>query len=110
MAHVRKRLILLAVVAFAAILLPAASPGAGGPAKLLDQDHGKPGFDVRGNAATAHRAPTQPQLELRDSLGASGVVDVNNVTGTPRVVAKLDGFLTGPSNASTTSGWIRFSS
>jgi extracellular elastinolytic metalloproteinase len=96
---VRKGLILVALVAFAAILLPAASPGAGGPTHLANQDHGKPGFDVRGNAATAHAAPTQAQLELRDSLGSSGVLDVDKLTGTPRVVAKLDGFLTGPSNA-----------
>ncbi|GAB2590329.1 hypothetical protein Aab01nite_40510 [Paractinoplanes abujensis] len=34
---------------------------------------------------------------LRDSLGVQGIVDIDRATGTPRRVAKLDGFLTGPS-------------
>ncbi len=34
---------------------------------------------------------------LRDSLGVQGIVDIDQATGTPRRVAKLDGFLTGPS-------------
>ncbi|WP_026206079.1 M36 family metallopeptidase [Paractinoplanes globisporus] len=35
--------------------------------------------------------------KLRDSLGVQGIVDVDAATGTPRRVARLDGFLTGPS-------------
>lgn len=35
--------------------------------------------------------------ELRDRLGVQGIVDIDGATGTPRRVAKLDGFLTGPS-------------
>ncbi|WP_306212721.1 M36 family metallopeptidase [Actinoplanes sp. RD1] len=35
--------------------------------------------------------------KLRDSLGVQGVVDIDRATGTPRRVARLDGFLTGPS-------------
>ncbi|WP_030439492.1 M36 family metallopeptidase [Actinoplanes subtropicus] len=35
--------------------------------------------------------------KLRDSLGVQGIVDVDNSTGTPRRVARLDGFLTAPS-------------
>jgi hypothetical protein len=76
--------------AFAARRSPA---GVGGPKKLVVKDHGRPPFDVRANAP-ARRAPTVPQLELRASLGASGVLEIDRVTGTPRVVAKLDGFLT----------------
>ena len=34
---------------------------------------------------------------LRASLGSQGVVDLDPVTATPRIVARLDGFLTGPS-------------
>jgi extracellular elastinolytic metalloproteinase len=49
-----------------------------------------------GSAATAARAP-EPAESLRDSLGPHGVVDVDPLTGTPRVVARLDGFLTEPS-------------
>jgi hypothetical protein len=37
------------------------------------------------------------QATLLDSLGFHGVVDIDRLTGTPRVVARLDGFLTGPS-------------
>jgi extracellular elastinolytic metalloproteinase len=47
-------------------------------------------------AATASRAP-EPAEGLRASLGWQSVVDVDPLTGTPRVVAKLDGFLTQPS-------------
>jgi hypothetical protein len=35
--------------------------------------------------------------QLRDQLGVQGIVDIDRSTGTPRRVAKLDGFLTGPS-------------
>ena len=34
---------------------------------------------------------------LRSELGVQGIVDIDRTTGTPRRVAKLDGFLTGPS-------------
>jgi len=37
------------------------------------------------------------QTALRDSLGFHGVVDIDRLTGTPRVVARLNGFLAGPS-------------
>src|SRR5947208_16742877 len=92
----RKRHVLILLVALAAIVLPPASAGTGGPKKLLDMDHGKPPFDVRTEAAPARRAPTAPQLELRESLGAGGVVDIDRLTGTARVVAKLGGFVNGP--------------
>ena len=35
--------------------------------------------------------------KLHDSLGVQGIVDVDSSTGTPRRVARLDGFLTAPS-------------
>jgi extracellular elastinolytic metalloproteinase len=47
------------------------------------------------SAAAAARTP-EPSGSLRDSLGLHGVVDVDPLTGTPRVVARLDGFLTEP--------------
>jgi len=40
---------------------------------------------------------------LRDSLGVQGIVDIDRSTGTPRRVAKLDGFLTGPSKKKPTA-------
>jgi hypothetical protein len=48
-----------------------------------------------GRAAT----PSSGQAALRTSLGAVAVVAVDPVTGTPRFVADLDGFLTEPSAA-----------
>jgi extracellular elastinolytic metalloproteinase len=41
--------------------------------------------------------PPQAVTSLRQSLGVQGVVSVDPLTGTPRAVARLDGFLTGPS-------------
>jgi extracellular elastinolytic metalloproteinase len=48
------------------------------------------------SAATASRTPESAE-SLRGSLGLHGVVDLDPLTGTPRVVARLDGFLTEPS-------------
>jgi hypothetical protein len=47
-------------------------------------------------AGSAAPASAPPDEGLRSSLGLHGVVDLDPVTGTPRVVAKLDGFLTAP--------------
>ena len=48
-------------------------------------------------AASATPASDPPAAEgLRASLGLHGVVDLDPLTGTPRVVARLDGFLTEP--------------
>jgi extracellular elastinolytic metalloproteinase len=41
--------------------------------------------------------PASAVRKLRDALGIQGVVDIDKATGTPREVAKLDGFLTGAS-------------
>src|SRR6185312_5600952 len=35
-----------------------------------------------------------------ERLGVQGIVDIDPVTGTPRIVAKLNGFLTGPRQGS----------
>jgi extracellular elastinolytic metalloproteinase len=53
-------------------------------------------FDARTSALRPAR-PNRAQAMLRRSLGQQGVVLLDPRTGTPRVVAKLDGFLTGPS-------------
>lgn len=47
--------------------------------------------------------PAPGVLRLRRSLGWQGVLELDPLTRTPRSVAKLDGFLTGPSTASATS-------
>ncbi|GAB1639940.1 M36 family metallopeptidase [Krasilnikovia sp. MM14-A1259] len=41
--------------------------------------------------------PDSPVRKLQNKLGAQGIVDMDRATGTPRRVAKLDGFLTGAS-------------
>jgi hypothetical protein len=57
----------------------------------------RPFLDVREDAAAREAPDTPAQVALRRSLGLQGVVDVDPLTGTPRVVARLDGFLTRPS-------------
>ncbi|WP_433377447.1 M36 family metallopeptidase [Actinoplanes sp. CA-142083] len=48
-------------------------------------------------------APSATAVQsLRNQLGVQGIVDVDRATGTPRRVAKLDGFLTGPSRKKPT--------
>src|SRR3954469_24580347 len=42
-------------------------------------------------------ATRPPARTLRTQLGDQGIVDIDPLTGTPRQVARLDGFLTGPS-------------
>jgi extracellular elastinolytic metalloproteinase len=96
---IKGRYVLVLAAGLAAILLPAASAGVGAPKQLVIPNQGVAPLDVRDTAARARPAPTEAQLSLRASLGQSGVVDVDRVTGTPRVVAKLDGFLTGRSSA-----------
>jgi hypothetical protein len=41
--------------------------------------------------------PSAAVSNMRAALGDQGIVDVDPLTGTPRQVARLDGFLTGPS-------------
>ena len=88
-----------AFVCVAALLLLAGTAGAVGPAK---KQEGRSFFDVRLEPAElAQEARTTASMRaaqagLLDSLGFHGVVDVDRLTGTPRVVARLDGFLTGP--------------
>src|SRR5581483_6940984 len=70
-------------------------------AREMARREGLPCFDVR-DGAPAVRVPfgvAKAQAALALSLGTQGVVEVSPVTGTPRVVARLDGFLTGPSAA-----------
>ncbi|MEP9384017.1 M36 family metallopeptidase [Nocardioides cheoyonin] len=62
-------------------------------------------------ARTAARAAARPSTRsLRRSLGDQGLVDIDGTTGTPRLVGRLDGFLTGASSASPRSialGYVR---
>src|SRR4051794_24266820 len=68
------------------------------------------GFDARrGNSADARAAVLQRAAQanarrattrLKASLGRQSIVDIDGTTQTPRLVAKLNGFLTPPSSTS----------
>ncbi len=64
------------------------------------RDQGLPDFDARDGSTYRAVAPPGAQAAreaLSASLGEQGVLQIDPQTGTPRVVARLDGFLTGPS-------------
>src|SRR3954452_17223522 len=57
---------------------------------------GKPYVDAtRGDRPARERTPAQA---LTKRLGGQAVVDVDPATGTPRMLGRLDGALTGPSS------------
>jgi hypothetical protein len=79
-------------------------------------DEAKPYFDSREPARTSGRAAAlgskvrTAQTDLRRSLGGEAVVDVDALTGTPRVIQRLDGTITGPAGgdpAAIARGWVR---
>ena len=83
------------------------TPGAAGaqeiracvaPAAAIDREVGKPPFDIRDRQPEAAPLPrdaasVKGRERLSDRLGREGVLDLDPQTNTPRVVAKLDGFL-----------------
>src|SRR5262245_43683095 len=106
----------LSIVAIAALALaaslPAVAAGQSAPAgdgdartKDLRTDWGN--YDARSDlAAKKSLAAKSAQLRahpnagvrsLRKQLGNQAIVDIDPLTGTPRLVGRLDGFLTGPS-------------
>ena len=117
-----RRAIVAAVVAAGLLAVPASlaardggwpvTPARGGPAA--------PGrdaaiyFDVRGSRVTAPPpGRARAAAELRDRLGRFGRVDLDRLTATPRLVARLDGFLTGKSVAPAKAialGYVRANS
>ncbi|HYM64477.1 MAG TPA: hypothetical protein VES61_07345, partial [Gaiellaceae bacterium] len=92
-----RRAIGTACVSVSALLFLAGTAGAVGPSK---KQEGRSFFDVRlepaalGQEARITASMRAAQAGLLRSLGFQGVVDVDRLTGTPRVVARLDGFLT----------------
>ena len=78
-----------------AVVMPAAA-GAVGPNQRRD---GRAPFDVDSTAANTRRVVTPPAprraaaAAMRRALGRQAQVQLDRVTGTPREVAKLDGFL-----------------
>jgi hypothetical protein len=60
------------------------------------------GSDVRPIGSQPAGLVSRAQTSLAASLGPQGVVDLDPRSGTPRIVSRLDGFLTAPSTASAT--------
>jgi extracellular elastinolytic metalloproteinase len=68
----------------------------------VNADLTSPAVSTKATGLAARRVaaaekPASPARKLRDSLGIQGIVDIDNATGTPRRVARLDGFLTAAS-------------
>jgi hypothetical protein len=96
-----KRAPLSIFVALALILASAPSPDAAPPAR--DHRRGRPNLDARSGPAVAERRdrlaanPSAAVKALAASLGPGGITSIDGLTGTPRIVARLDGFLTAAS-------------
>jgi extracellular elastinolytic metalloproteinase len=105
-------------VALLAALLPAQAaaapkPGAAAGAVKAQDAQRRADYDSRETLAAAAEAAgpaalsleragvTEPSVSavrgLRDQLGVQGIVDIDQATGTPRRVTRLDGFLTAAS-------------
>ncbi|CAN5724903.1 hypothetical protein BH18ACT15_BH18ACT15_12060 [soil metagenome] len=117
----------VAVVGAIALTIAMLQPAPGNVAKAkaqakdnLKRTEAKGFFDARtsGGAGRALRQrdadlaakPSVGIAKLRRSLGAEGVIDLDPLTGTPRVVGRVDGFLTRSSGASASSvalGYVR---
>jgi extracellular elastinolytic metalloproteinase len=84
-----------------ALLLTAGSSSAAPPVR--EHGQGRPNHDARSGRVVNDRAaelaanPSAAVKALAASLGARGIVSIDGLTGTPRIVARLDGFLTEPS-------------
>src|SRR5438105_3565231 len=58
---------------------------------------------LKGREGKLAAEPSAAVVALRDGLGADGILGIDPLTATPRIVARLDGFLTGPSAAAAPS-------
>ena len=85
-----------------------AKPHRGGPAArtFLDaRTAGSSGRLLRARATTLATSPSIAVTKLGHQLGLQGAISIDPLTGTPRMVGRLDGFLTGPSSARARSPW-----
>jgi len=82
-----------------------------GPAGSFDAREGQSRQARNLIANAALRATARPAVRaLSASLGNQAVIDMDGTTGTPRIVAKLNGFLTAPSRrpaAAIALGYVR---
>ena len=81
------------VALLACLALPAAASAGRSQNAAYDVRLTPARADITAPVSAATRALT---TGLRRRLGREGVVQIDPLTGTPRVIAKLDGFLTGP--------------
>jgi extracellular elastinolytic metalloproteinase len=102
----------LALTATGALAAPSAKPApdaskqSGTPTEQTGAKERKGNYDARtpsdkvdyANAARTMAKEGAAQQKYRDSLGSQGIVSIDQNTGTPKHVAKLNGFLTGRSN------------
>ena len=80
--------------AFARALAAALALLAGGAATASAADPVDATIDLSAPAPEASPQVEQAQAQLRDSLGARGLVEPDPDTGSPKLVARLNGFLT----------------
>src|SRR5919107_2087133 len=88
------------------------------PSAAAGEQRARQNFDVRrqGRSASllerrANRtavAPPTAVVKLKRQLGAQGLVSIDPLTGSPRQVARVDGFLTGASKASPRTIAMRY--
>ncbi|MHC5904088.1 M36 family metallopeptidase [Streptomyces sp. S6] len=93
----RTRAAALTGIALLAGLLSATAQAA--PTQIPDWQRQLHRTDYDSRDALGQFANTAPAAvrELRDQLGVQAVVDIDDATGTPRLIARTDGFLTAPS-------------
>ena len=105
----RAALVLAVAAALAATMTPsggAAEPQPGAAAKSGVTAEKKPNYDARSAGSRRLRdarvlaTPSAGVRTLRHQLGTQGIVSIDPLTRTPRIVSKVDGFLTGRSTAS----------
>ncbi|WP_433298915.1 M36 family metallopeptidase [Actinoplanes sp. CA-030573] len=66
------------------------------------------GKALAARSARLSASPSSGVRALRKALGTQGILDIDPLTKTPRTVARLDGFLTGPSGMSARTIALRY--
>jgi extracellular elastinolytic metalloproteinase len=114
-----RRATIVATIVAAASLLPTVAL-AKGPGERSNKSDKQAFFDSRQTPAAKQKlkkkekqiveSPRSATEALEDSLGSEGVVAIDPLTSTPRMVGRLDGFLTGTSSAAAQDvalGYVR---
>src|SRR5438067_11901738 len=75
-----------------------------------EKHHGRPNLDARSGRTVSDRQaqlaanPSAAVKAFGASLGPQGIVSFDGLTGTPRIVGRLDGYLTAPSAQPAAAG------